>query len=61
VKLLSGRGFALQLTTFYGETAEAVFEIDASEFHEDRLELLIDISFEGRHTSTPVKATFLRG
>ena len=60
VKLLSGGEFYLQLNYLHGDRAEAVFEIDASEFAKGKLEILIDISFEGRHTSTPVKATLFR-
>jgi len=60
VILPSGAGFSLQLTTFYGDKAEAEIEVDASQFMGGKLELLIDIAFEGRHTNTPVKATFLR-
>jgi len=60
VYLPSGAGFSLPLGTFFGEKSEAVIEIDASDFCGERLELIIDISFEGRHTSTPVKAVLLR-
>ena len=60
VKLLTGAGFSLPLSTFHGERSEAIIEFDASEFAGERLEIIIDISFEGRHTSTPVKVMLLR-
>jgi hypothetical protein len=60
VNLPSGAGFSLPLGNFYGERSEAIIAIDASEFTGERLEVIVDITFEGRHTSTPVKAMFLR-
>jgi ADP-ribosylglycohydrolase len=60
VKLLSGTGFCLQLTNFFGDKAKAVIEVDASEFSGARIEIIIDVAFEGRHTNTPVKVILLR-
>jgi ADP-ribosylglycohydrolase len=55
-RLTGAEEFPLQLNTLHGDRGEVVFEIDASEFKSGTLDLLIDISFPGRHTSSVVKA-----
>jgi len=60
VRILPGSDALIQLNVLYGDRGEASFTIDASEFTGVEIELLIDISMKGRHTSTPIKAMLLR-
>jgi len=60
VYLTRGDQFKLQLNTLYGDKGETVLEIDASDYSGAEIEILIDVSLVGRHTSTPVKALLLR-
>jgi len=60
VYTIGGSEFSLQLNTLNGQKGETVFEIDISDFTDGKLELLFDISFAGRHTSTQAKAILLR-
>jgi hypothetical protein len=59
VRLTGAEEYPLQLGVLHGDRGEAVFEIDASAFKRGTLDVLIDISFPGRHTSSVVKATLL--
>ncbi|MCL2351078.1 MAG: ADP-ribosylglycohydrolase family protein [Firmicutes bacterium] len=59
-KPAGGAEFSMQLNTLFGDRAETVFCVDASEYGGSRLEVIVDISLAGRHTDTPVKAVFLR-
>jgi ADP-ribosylglycohydrolase len=52
--------FHLPLNSLYGDKGEAAFVFDVGEYKGSKLEILFDVSFEGRHTSTPVKAMLLR-
>lgn len=60
VKVIGGSEFSLQLNNLYGDKAEVVFSIDATEFKGDKIESIIDISLLGRHSSSPVKIVLLR-
>ena len=55
-----GDAFRFPLGTMHGERAEMVFEIDASEYTGDLLELVLAVNLAGRHTSTPVMVRLLR-
>jgi len=57
----AGDEFLLSVNTNYGEMAETKIVIDAAAFVGGKLDVLIDVALVGRHTSTPVKATLLRG
>jgi len=59
-RVTNGTEFPLQLNTLYADRATAEFEVDVSEFMGGRLEIIIDVAFEGRHTDTPVKVVLLR-
>jgi len=60
VRFKGGREFKMQLGYLNAEKAEAIFEIDASEYDGGELELLFDVSLLGRHTSSPVKVVLVR-
>ena len=60
VRLPGGQEFLLPVNTRYGDSGEIDLHIDSSAFTGGKLELLIDIAVEGRHTSLPVKALLLR-
>lgn len=45
----------LPLNNLYLSAAEKEFEINTDEFNESRLELIVDISLNGRHSDAPVK------
>ena len=45
----------LPLNYLYLYNAEKEFEINTDEFHESRLELIVDVSLNGRHSDGPVK------
>jgi len=60
VRLVSNAEYIMPLNVLYGEKAEAVFEVDAAAFTGGKLEILFDVSIEGRHTATPVKVVLFR-
>jgi len=60
INVLGGVEYLLSLNTRYGDSGEVVIHIDPTSFEGGKLELLIDIAMEGRHTSTPIKALLLR-
>jgi len=60
VYLTGGDSFKLHLNNLYGEKGETVLELDASDYCGAEIELLIDISHVGRHTSSPIKIVLLR-
>jgi hypothetical protein len=55
VVAVNGKNRKLPLNILHKSKAEAEFELDLEEFEDARLELILDISLEGRHTSLPIK------
>jgi ADP-ribosylglycohydrolase len=60
VYAVGGNAYRLPLGTLHAERGEAVFEINASAFTGERVEILFEILFEGRHTHSSVRAVLLR-
>ena len=60
VEVLSGAQFQLPLNNLWGATAEAEFEIDASQYPAAQLELLVDVQLVGRHSYGVVKVVLNR-
>ena len=61
ITFIKGPAYEMQLNTLRGDRGVYTFEFDAGDYSESRLEILLDISFTGRHTCTPVKITMLKG
>ncbi len=55
----SERSVTLPLNLVWGAKAEATFVINASEFEGARLEMMLDVSIPGRHTSAGVKMVLM--
>lgn len=60
VELKNGRAFTLPLNNLYGSNAEAEIVFNADMFDGGRLEFIIEVSLEGRHSSGAVKVTLMR-
>lgn len=60
VRVISGTERYLQLNTTHGDQGEAVFQIDASDYAKGRMDVVIDIHFEGRHSYACAKAVLYR-
>ena len=60
VRAVNGANRLLPLNNLYMSKAEAEFELDTEQFLGARLELIVDVSLEGRHSSMPVKVIFVR-
>lgn len=60
VQCVNGCGRELPLNTVFGAEAKTEFELNTDEFIEGRLEMVVDISLLGRHTSYPVKVMMVR-
>ena len=52
--------FTLPLNNLYGSKAEAEIVFNADMFDGGRLEFIIEVSLEGRHSSGAVKVTLMR-
>lgn len=61
VTSLGARQFVLPLNYNWGDTADAVFDINADLYPAGKVELIVDVSLEGRHSSGPVKVVLMRG
>ena len=61
VAVLSQRSVTLPLNNVWGAKAETRFVVDASQFDGARLEMVLDVSIEGRHSSGAVKVMLLAG
>lgn len=60
VENINGRCFMLPLNNLYGSRAEAEIEFKVDWFDASRLEFVVDVSLEGRHSSGAVKVTLMR-
>ena len=60
VETVNGKGFSLPLNNLYGSKAEAEIEFNTDLFAESRLEFIVEVSLEGRHSSGAVKVTLMR-
>ena len=60
VELKNGRAFTLPLNNLYGSKAEAEIVFNADTFDGGKLEFIIEVSLEGRHSSGAVKVTLMR-
>lgn len=60
VEMLSGKSVELPLNNLYQSKAEAEFEFLTDQYQGARLEFVIDVSLEGRHSSGAVKVTLMR-
>ena len=60
VTSVKGNQVVLPLNNLYGYEAKAEFELNTEFFTDGRLEFIIDISLEGRHSSMPVKVVLMR-
>jgi ADP-ribosylglycohydrolase len=61
VEAVSPRCVSLPLNNLWGSKAEARFVIDAARFEGSRLEVILDVSAEGRHSSGSLKLTLFAG
>jgi ADP-ribosylglycohydrolase len=60
VEITGGRSFLLPLNNLVGSRAEAEFRFRAGTFPDSKLELIVDVALEGRHSSGTVKVTLMR-
>ena len=61
VCILSGQSVSRPLNTLTGSKAEAEFTFSAAQFTGPKLELIVDVSLEGRHSSGQLKVVLMRG
>jgi len=62
VDVLSGREFMQPMNYNQGDKAQAEFEfVDTPLFNGGKMEIIVDISLNGRHSSSPVKIVLMRG
>ncbi|MDR2758509.1 MAG: hypothetical protein LBB78_03925, partial [Spirochaetaceae bacterium] len=55
-----GRSIILPLNNLWGSKAEVEFTIDTSVCREAKLEIIVDVSLEGRHSSGQMKLTLMK-
>jgi hypothetical protein len=55
-----GRSVLLPLNNLWGSKAEVEFSIDTSAYREAKLEIIVDVSLEGRHSSGQIKLTLMK-
>lgn len=60
IELIGGRSIELPLNNNVGCKAEAEFEFSSDLFTGSKLEMMVDVSLEGRHTSGSAKVTLMR-
>lgn len=60
VEVVGAGSYLLPLNNLWQYKAEAVFEVNADCFTGPKLELLVDISLEGRHSTGTMKAVLMR-
>ena len=60
VTAVNGSNRILPLNNLYMSKAEAEFELNFENFHGARMEAVLDISLEGRHSNLPVKIVLVR-
>jgi len=60
IKVLNGQSVLKPLNNLYGSKAEAEFIFNAAEYQGAELELIVDVSLNGRHSNGQVKVTLMR-
>jgi hypothetical protein len=60
VKILGGRSVLKPLNNLFGSRAETEFTVDAGCYGGAKLELIVDVALEGRHSTGQVKLTLMR-
>ncbi len=60
VEMLGGSSAQLPLNNLYGAKAETEFEFKTDLFDGSKLEFIVDVSLEGRHSSGAMKVTLMR-
>lgn len=60
VEVLGAKAVLLPLNNLYGASADTSFEFNADHFEGFKLEFIIDVSLEGRHSSGATKVTLMR-
>jgi hypothetical protein len=59
IEILGARSVLLPLNNLVGSQAEAEFTFSAVNYPEAKLELIVDVALEGRHSSGTVKITLM--
>ncbi len=60
VELLNGKSYTLPLNNLYGSKAEAEIAFHTEGYDGGKLEFVVEVSLEGRHSSGAVKVTLMR-
>ncbi len=60
VEIMGGSSVQLPLNNLYGANAEVEFQFNADLFEGSKLEFILDVSLEGRHSSGAMKVTLMR-
>jgi hypothetical protein len=60
LEILSGRSVLKPLNNLFGSKAEAEFVFDAECYDGAKLELIVDVALEGRHSTGQVKVVLMR-
>lgn len=60
VTVIGSKAVLLPLNNLHGSIAETTFEIQATEYYQPKLECIIDVSLEGRHSSGQAKIVLAR-
>jgi hypothetical protein len=60
INVINGQSVSMPINTLYGSKAEAEFIFSAEDFNGAKLELIVDVSLEGRHSSGQVKVVLIR-
>jgi len=60
INVLSGQSVLKPMNTLVGSKAEAEFTFSAACYKEAKLELIVDVSLEGRHSTGQVKVVLMR-
>lgn len=61
VEMVGSKSSLLPLNNLHESKAEAEFEFNADTFEGTKLEFIVDVSLEGRHSSGSIKVTLMRG
>jgi ADP-ribosylglycohydrolase len=60
IEIIGARSVLLPLNNLAGSRAETEFSFSAASYPEAKLELIVDVALEGRHSSGTVKITLMR-
>ncbi len=60
IEMKGAKSVLLPLNNLYGSSANTEFEFNADQFESSKLEFVIDVSLEGRHSSGSMKVTLMR-